>query len=537
MKNYKSLQSFKYFTSGWVLEVVWKKYLEENVVLILGKVRHSYAANKAPLRPWVVVGSNGTVLVAHCTCMAGLAETCSHVGAVLHWMETAVRIRDDMTCTSKENKWLMPRPVKDIPYLELRDIDFTTPKRQRTVLACTTNTSVNTPTSSRVKIVSPSHDEKQDFFKRIAQEREKKPLILSMIQPYSSNFVLASDHLPKLLHSLYKPAYLDSNYCELLKLADNHAHDEVTPAMVDRLAQLTSKQSMSKEWFKYRAGRITASKFRQVLHTDCQQPSLSLLKSICYPETHRFSTKATTWGCQHEKDALTAYKTEMSASHADLNVTLCGFFISTEHPFLGASPDALTECNCCGQGVVEVKCPLSAQESSFAEAARNNTNFCLQQCGEGKYALKHQHQYYYQCQLQIFVTGRSFCDFVVWTQKELHTERLTLDEDLIISALPVAKKFFRMCILPELLGKWYTRHRPTTGNTDLESQECEEDDGSWCSCKERKGGDMVGCDNRSCVTKWFHLECVGLSAVPRGKWHCTTCQQQRNRKRKANSMQ
>ena len=222
----------------------------------------------------------------------------------------------------------------------------------------------------------------------------------------------------------------------------------------------------------------------------------------------------------------------MSASHEDLNVNSCGFYVSTDHPFLGALPDALTECECCGRGVVEVKCPLCGQESSFAKAARGNRSFCLQECNDGKFKLKHQHDYYYQCQLQIFVTGHSFCDFVVWTEKELHIERLTLDETLITSALPTAKKFFKFCILPELLGKWYTRQHPTTGNND--PLECEEDDGTWCHCKERKGGDMVGCDNRSCTTKWFHLVCVGLSTVPNGKWQCATCQ--RSRKRKSSSM-
>ena len=48
VKNYyKSLQSFKYFTSGWVLEIEWKKYPTNSIVLLLGKVRHSYAASKA----------------------------------------------------------------------------------------------------------------------------------------------------------------------------------------------------------------------------------------------------------------------------------------------------------------------------------------------------------------------------------------------------------------------------------------------------------------------------------------------------------
>ena len=93
LEEVKYYKNFKYFTNGWVLEVAWKKYQEENTVLILGRVRHSFAASKAPLRPWVLVGSNGTILVAHCTCMAGLVETCSHVGAILHWVESCSNLR------------------------------------------------------------------------------------------------------------------------------------------------------------------------------------------------------------------------------------------------------------------------------------------------------------------------------------------------------------------------------------------------------------------------------------------------------------
>ena len=64
VKNYISHQSFKYFTSGWVLEVEWKE--EESIVLIITKVRHRYMASKSPLRRWVLVNLNGIVLVAHC---------------------------------------------------------------------------------------------------------------------------------------------------------------------------------------------------------------------------------------------------------------------------------------------------------------------------------------------------------------------------------------------------------------------------------------------------------------------------------------
>ena len=56
-----------------------------------------------------------------------------------------------------------------------------------------------------------------------------------------------------------------------------------------------------------------------------------------------------------------------------------------------------------------------------------------------------------------------------------------------------------MCTLPELLRKWYTR--PTTAN--YEPQKLKEDSGLWCHCKQKKGGDMIGCEKRSCPAQWF----------------------------------
>ena len=116
-KNYKSLESYSYFSCGWVLSTQWKLYSEEEIVLVVGKVRHSYAATKDPLKPWVLIICSGTVLVGHCTCMAGLAESSSHVGAILHWVESAVRIHKNVACTSKENEWIMLTPKENIPYL------------------------------------------------------------------------------------------------------------------------------------------------------------------------------------------------------------------------------------------------------------------------------------------------------------------------------------------------------------------------------------------------------------------------------------
>lgn len=59
--------------------------------------------NWPPLNAWVLCENEGYVLCAHCSCMAGLGEACSHVGAVLFAIEEFVRLDEEAatTVTSK----------------------------------------------------------------------------------------------------------------------------------------------------------------------------------------------------------------------------------------------------------------------------------------------------------------------------------------------------------------------------------------------------------------------------------------------------
>lgn len=255
-----------------------------------------------------------------------------------------------------------------------------------------------------------------------------------------------------------------------------------------------------------------------------QHPSLSLLKRICYPQLHSFKAASTTYGCAHEDDALQAYKASMSkpSKHRDFSIQRCGLFVDSDAHYIGASPDALVQCSCCGLGVVEVKCPFCAKDAStLEEVAQRQSNFCLQVDDTDTLKLSKGHPYYLQCQLQIKVTKRAYCDFVVWHPSGLHVERITMDNEYILEAIEKAESFFARCILPELAGKWYTRHHNPL--TEVQPPEIhEEDDGRWCVCKESKGGEMVLCEGKNCLIKWFHMSCVGLSEAP-SKWFCPTC--------------
>ena len=49
---------------------------------------------------------------AHCTCMAGLSQTCNHVAASLFRIEAAVRNGlTNVACTSLKSEWLPNRGI------------------------------------------------------------------------------------------------------------------------------------------------------------------------------------------------------------------------------------------------------------------------------------------------------------------------------------------------------------------------------------------------------------------------------------------
>ncbi|CAL8465041.1 g4576 [Coccomyxa elongata] len=46
----------------------------------------------------------------------------------------------------------------------------------------------------------------------------------------------------------------------------------------------------------------------------------------------------------------------------------------------------------------------------------------------------------------------------------------------------------------------------------------------YCYCRRVSFGEMVACDNPDCPVEWFHFECVGMDAQPKGKWYCRDCE-------------
>ena len=118
-----------YTKEAWVGDVsVFRATLSSDLkVFVSGKVRHSHSVSTAPLRPWVAAEADGTVVCAHCTCMAGPGEACSYLAALLFWLEANNRLLEDASFTSVPCQWSAPKMQNDWRR-RINDIDFASPE-------------------------------------------------------------------------------------------------------------------------------------------------------------------------------------------------------------------------------------------------------------------------------------------------------------------------------------------------------------------------------------------------------------------------
>ena len=548
LKAYKSMDGYNFFVNGWVSNVVVTQIEGRQHYLFTATVKHSQTLSATPLKVWVGCKSNGEVVAAHCTCMAGIGEACSHIAAVLFAAEANTQVKQQQSCTSLPCAWLPPS-FRSVEYLSVSDIDFRTPKQKRKSSQAFGSNTTPVPKKSLI-IQKPTESELTEYYLKLSKTKHK-PVLLSLVNGFNDDFVplYVKGILPQPLTALYDQKYEEMPFPEIIKACEA-LYDTVTitPEQANTVELKTRGQSKCKLWYEQRAGHITASILRKVLHTDFSKPSVSLLKSICYPQTTKFFSEACEYGQQHEADALHIYSDNMKSTHPFFELQKSGLVLDTENPFIGASPDGIISCSCCGKGVVEVKCPFSCRDKSFSEAVNEKT-FCL---AEGTFFLKKDHAYFFQVQMQMKLCQVKFCDFVVWGKDGPYlTQRIKYDEEFTENALVQVKSFVKLCLLPELLSRCFTSgmKKPDTasdcqseeGDDQLPSQddvtveqststpdlvEDEEDNGLWCYCRQDEHYDaMIACDSESCTIEWFHLSCVNLTQaqVPSGNWYCPDC--------------
>ncbi|XP_071111108.1 uncharacterized protein [Haliotis cracherodii] len=339
-QNYKSLDAYDRFICGWVRDVgVYIYSASENPrKVIKARVMHSQKLSDPSLHPWIIIDDQSKIISAHCDCKAGLGESCSHVASVLFYIEATVRLREASTVTQAPAYWMLPTSRTSVNYSPLLGIDFTSSKTLKKQLdkkisqvqtlenldlkiASHETTSVKKPTEinkSRIDL----------FFKAIKPDM---PSCLSVNREYNTAYIPKSlqAKYPLVLTELFDDKCVGMDCEHILEHCQSLLPKiAVTEDEAYNVESETRDQADSKLWHRMRTGRITAS-------------------------------RETAWN---------KYQRETAPNHTNWKSETCGLFLKSAYPHMGASPDGLVECDCCGRGCLEIKCSFCMRDENFKDS-------------------------------------------------------------------------------------------------------------------------------------------------------------------------
>ncbi|XP_045202652.2 uncharacterized protein LOC123556116 [Mercenaria mercenaria] len=383
---------------------------------------------------WVMLSKvTGCVHSADCGCQAGESEGCNHIAAFLYALVDITEKKKNGTLapTSVKCKWNNPRKRKLTPK-KSQDLDFQKVVHGKTVAKKLLNV-YNVDTSVNI-------------------DRLKQKLLNGNSQAgWLKNFQLQTSNvlLPK-LHSInfnfHDSVDINSEYCENI-FREYFESLSMTEDDCVKIEYMTRNQNDSHFWMEARHERLTAFNFGQIIRMKETTKPDSLLNSLM-----GYKTFTSSHGLKHEPAARRSYRRYMQHEHPGLSVKKSGLLTNTKYPYLGASPDGLIDCTHCQDpnGLLELKCPSSLKwrMKTPAECSEDPTFFCAHV--EGRVALKRKHSYDFQVQGQPGLSGRKWCDFVVWTCMGLSIERIVFDADVFVSMVKKFEQFYIKAFIPEL---------------------------------------------------------------------------------------
>ncbi|KAL3862566.1 hypothetical protein ACJMK2_008525 [Sinanodonta woodiana] len=400
-------------------------------------------SDKKDYTVWVILSKvTGNVNSADCSCTAGLGEACNHIGAMLYALVDISEKNKDGTnaSTSAKSKWNNPRKRRLSPK-KSKELSFRhSPYNiEKPLLKPTVNVE-----RFRQKLLNLNS--KAGWLTSFETTKDKEhtiPALNDVDFMFSDQTDLSSESAKIHFYNHFKNISYSKEQCVRIELE-------------------TRGQLSNNRWMEYHKGRITSSNFGQVvMRQEFTQPD-NLVKVIMGYTP--FDNKYVKWGRDHEPAALRTYINIKTKSHPDLHVTPCGLYVNTIFPHLGASPDGVVHDPCCqdSSGLLEIKCPASDKWKfkSPSECAKDSAFFCTLDL-HGNVILKEKHAYYFQVQGQMAITGKDWCDFVVWTLKQpTSIQRIPFNLEFWNIMVEKLNSFYLKGIIPEIYSTRVLRGRP-----------------------------------------------------------------------------
>lgn len=443
MLAYKSLDGYNFFVSGHVQTCLYNEVSSDSPVCVMkAKVTPSQRIREKSHEPWVIIHkTNGYVVAAHCTCKAGLGEACSHVAALLFKINAASTLGlNTESKTSLKCIWnrFYRKQVDAVPVTEM---NLTKPAHGKN----------RQPKRKTPEPVLPESEDEFNEEEALQQLKQICPNACILTKTDSDTDSASDDEdLPPILTRFHEVEYTTLPEDEFRQKCENFLRDfTVSQNQTTNLELITRSQAESALWKRQREGRITATIAHDIkTRRDSTSSKALLLKVMKYNDTDLSKVEAISFGNKYEKVAKELYMQHMLYKHEDFKLRDCGLVIDKAFPLFAATPDGVRSCACHGDGLVEVKCCYKHKDLAVRDIPAQDSGFYLE---KDTLTLREGHRYYTQVQFQMYVLEKTYCDFVVYTNKGIHVQTVTYNASFVNNLIAKCTNFAVNELVPEIL--------------------------------------------------------------------------------------
>ena len=390
MNAFKSLKAYKYFADG-LISNVWTCHMQQegrDEVVIKGYCCSSLKA-KATYTVYVVLQTTGKVVGGACNCVAGKGQTCSHVAALLFYLEDLKQkglstLPTCETVTGQLQQWHVP-PKRNVVPKRVSDITFHKASYGKLEKIKSNQAEDNSPITSTSKDVSqstgiehnipteddrpPDDDTLTTLVQTIASTYPQSGLAHFWLTPSSDQAdstlmpPLAEDHdvqdgLLQLTHKLIiwdgintalpqSAIELDGVNTEteyFKELCREFEQEQIINSTLSNfIEQVTHGQSSCDLWMLLHNGRITSSLFGEIMQRRESTDPASIQRRIMGYTPMLGLSAPLRWGRDKESVARKAYVQECMTwvikicNVIQLDLHFCQPILTWEHLQMGSS--------------------------------------------------------------------------------------------------------------------------------------------------------------------------------------------------------
>lgn len=159
----------------------------------------------------------------------------------------------------------------------------------------------------------------------------------------------------------------------------------------------------------------------------------------------KISSKSVEYGLKKETVARKAYEKRYKAQVIEIGIFVCPF-----QPWLSASVDGVVLQEECVVKLLEIKCPITCAKLPIFDHKKQKFNVKYLEIVRGIGTIKKTHEYYTQCQIQMYVTGLTICDLFLWSPVDSYVVEIHLDDNFIKQAILKLESFYFKYMIKKL---------------------------------------------------------------------------------------